>query len=368
LRLYGWLGVLFKIQRDFLASGRAGREGKIDGMNELEYFHALDSAQRDQDVVTPGRGEGVPTYGTSVPAYVDGDAQRQHGMADPRHDGAYNLDADRSYVENEMAIAHEGGGRDEEMKHLGNATHALEDSYSDAHAFRGDSVNSGDPNAPVESINVWRPEPHTDSQGKFHMKFVGDEQGTHDERFDSVPVAGNPSLDQSFAGPVPIVHGSDQAAAAATAEMLETYHDHRQDSMATAVAANHETVGQFYQPPADGQPAINRDEGDPAWIAERDRRLREHEAEEAAAGVGADGEPNQSRDPGTAAEPNASYQPEEPNQSTQPAEPNASYQPPEQNQSTQPAEPEQNQSTQPAEPNQSTEPNASTDPAQSSSE
>lgn len=295
--------------RQFFASGRAtGDPPRIDGMTELEYFHALDSAQRAQDVVTPGTGDGIPTYGTSVPAAWDGDAQRQHGMADPKHDGAYNLDADRRYVENELAIAHEGGGRAEEMKHLGAATHALEDSYSEAHAFRGESANQGDPNAPVESFNVWDPTPHR-VNGEWHGKGLSEEQGTHDERFDSVPVAGNPSLDQQFDGPVPLVHGSDQAAATATAEMLETYHDHRGDSMAEATAANRETVGQFYQGPADGQPGVNRNEGDPAWIAERDRRLREHEAEEAAAGVGADGEPNQSLAPPAAAEPNASYDP-----------------------------------------------------------
>ena len=262
-----------------LFAAKAGPDGRIRGMTELDYFHALDQAQRAQDVVTPGQGEGIPTYGTSVPAYVDGDAQRQHGMADPRHDGQYNLNADRNYVENELATAHEGG---QEMQHLGAATHALEDSYSEAHAFRNDAANSGDPTAQVESFNVWRPEPHRDSQGHFHMKGVGDEQGTHDERFDEVPVQGDPSLEQSFAGPVPILHGSDRAAAAATAEMLETYEQHRRDDMATAVAANHETVGQFYPAPAGG-PAVNRDEGDPAWIAERDRRLREHEAEDAAA-------------------------------------------------------------------------------------
>ena len=291
--------------RQFFQSGRADAEGKIDGMTEMEYFHALDRAQEDQDTsVGP-----APSYGTSVPAAWDGDAQRQHGMADPAHDGAWNLDTDRRYVENELAIAHEGGTRHTEMGHLGAATHALEDSYSDAHSFRGDAVNSGDPNAPVESFNVWDPTPHR-VNGEWHGKFLSEEQGTHDERFDSVPVAGNPNLDQNFgADPVPLMHGSDRAAAAATAEMLETYHDHRGDSMATATAANRETVGHFYQPGADGV-GVNRNEGDPAWIAERDRRLREHAAEDATWNAG-------QYTPG----------PDEPNASYQPAEPNASYDP-----------------------------------------
>jgi hypothetical protein len=349
--------------RQFFASGRAsGNPPRIDGMTEVDYYHALDSAQRSQDVVTPGTGEGVPTYGTSVPAAVDGDAQRQHGMADPAHDGQYNLRADRNYVEDELAIAHEGGGRAEEMRHLGNATHALEDSYSNAHMFRGDSVNSGDPNAPVESINVWEPRPHTDGHGNFHWgKLHGDEQGTHDERFDEVPVQGNPDLDRSFDGEaVPLVHGSDRAAAAATAEMLEGYHDHRQESMASAVDANHQTVGQFYQAP-DGGPAVNRDEGDPAWIAERDRRLREHQAEDAAAehaggggaggagGASASGAEGAGGAGGASNEANASYSP--PASSSEAPEPNASYQPPEPNASYQPPEP-----------------NASYDPGQSSSQ
>jgi hypothetical protein len=371
--------------RQFFASGRgAGNPPRIDGMTELEYFHALDGAQDAQDVAVhvPGmHGEGIPTYGTSVPAAVDGAAQRQHGMADPAHTGQENLDTNRQYVENELSIAHEGGTRRTEMSHLGAATHALEDSYSEAHDFRGSSVDAGDPHAPVESINVWEPRPHQ-VHGEWHGKGLSEEQGTHDERFDSVPVQGDPNLDQNFAAPVPLVHGSDRAAAAATAEMLGSYHDHRGDSMGTANAANHDTVGQFYQAPQGG-PAVNRDEGDPAWIAERDRRLREHEAEDAApttppatpSATSRPAEPNQSTQP---AEPNASYQPAEPNQSTQPAEPNASYQPAEPNQSYQPAEPNQstqpaepNQSTQPAEPNQSTqpaEPNASYDPAQTSSQ
>jgi hypothetical protein len=347
--------------REFFASGRAGTDGKIDGMTEDEYFHALDAAQEHAD-----RWYGPTTH----PAWEDPDAQREHGMADPYHSGQWNVDTDRQFVENELSQAHEGGARATEMGHVGAAAHALEDSYSQAHAFRGSAVNSGDPNAPIESFNVFDPipNPNMGTWGKF-----GDEQGTHDERFDTTDVdaAGNP------------VHGSDQAAVHATAQMLESYHDHRGESMAQANAANHETVSQFYQP-ADGGVGVNT-AATPEWRAERDRRLQEHADEDAAraaagaGGAGGDGggaggsaydpsEPNMSVEP--PAEPNASYQPvepssSEPNASYQPpAEPTASYQPAEPNQSTPPAEP--NASYQPAEPTAS-EPNASYQPEAASS-
>jgi hypothetical protein len=244
---------------EFFASGRAV-DGKIDGMNESQYFAALDAAQEHQD-----RWDGPTTH----PAWEDPDAQRQHGMADPYHSGQWNVDTDRQYVENELSIAHEGGTRDTEMGHLGAAAHALEDSYSEAHAFRGASANTGDPNAPIESFNVFDPipNPNMGTWGKF-----GDEQGTHDERFDTTPVdaAGNP------------IHGSDQAAVHATAQMLESYHDHRGDSMAAANAANHETVSNFYQSGDQGVDVNTA--ATPEWRAERDRRLREHESEDRAGG------------------------------------------------------------------------------------
>lgn len=243
---------------EFFASGRAGADGRIDGMTEDEYFHALDAAQEHAD-----RWYGPTTH----PAWEDPDAQREHGMADPYHSGQWNVDTDRRFVENELSQAHEGGTRETEMGHLGAAAHALEDSYSEAHAFRGPSADQGDPNAPIQSFNVFDPipNPNMGTWGK-----LGDEQGTHDERFDTTAVdaAGNP------------IHGTDQAAVHATAQMLGSYHDHRGDTMAAANAANHETVDRFYRP-ADGGVDVNR-AATPEWRADRDRRLQEHRAEDEA--------------------------------------------------------------------------------------
>jgi hypothetical protein len=43
------------------------------------------------------------------------------------------------------------------LGHLGAAAHALQDSYSGAHAWREDSVYDGDPTAPLVSLHVLTP-------------------------------------------------------------------------------------------------------------------------------------------------------------------------------------------------------------------
>jgi hypothetical protein len=239
---------------ELFASGRADVSGRIDGMTEEEYFQALDKAQEHQD---------RPWGPTTHPAWLDGDAQRQHGMADPHHDGQWNLDTDRRYVEGQLDDAHEGGTRDTVMGHVGSAAHALEDSYSEAHAFRGQAADSGDPTAPVQSFNVFDPLP------SWHMGTAGvlGTEGTHDARFDQVPVDAHGNL----------IRGTDQAAAHATAAMLEAYTDHEHWSMDEAHTANHGTVQRFYQADAGGV-AVN-DQYTASWAAERDRRLAEHRAE-----------------------------------------------------------------------------------------
>src|SRR4051794_33697762 len=184
-------------------------------------------------------------------------------MADPAHGGAWNLATDRQYVEDQLGAAHDGGRH--EMEHLGNAAHALEDSYSQAHAWRGDAAQHGDPNAPVESFNVFNPLPSP----SMHTGGVFGLEGTHDHHFDHVPVD-----DQGH-----LIHGTDQAAAHATAQMLEAYHDHQHDSAATASTGMHETVQHFYQAGEHGV-AVNNEYTD-AWGGERDRRLElAHEQEQ----------------------------------------------------------------------------------------
>lgn len=254
---------------------------RIDSMTKQQYFDALDAAQHHQD-------EGL---GTLTPGKWAPDLQRQHGLADPSLDGQTNLHNNEHYVLDQMDQAQQAeassGGHDAELQHLGAAAHSLEDSYSDAHAFRASSVDSGDPHAPVESYNVFDPADAQSARSAGIGAVVGtvvagpigtvvgaaagwfinnelhhDGEGTHDDRFDHVPTDGQ----------MHPITGSDLAAAHATAEMLESYYDHRQEDHAGADTAYHATLDADFQA-APGGVAVNRDNTDPAWIAERDHRL-----------------------------------------------------------------------------------------------
>lgn len=261
---------------EFFASGRAaGTPPRIDGMTEDEYFRALDAAQEHQDRLVETTDVNIAGHHISVPsgtgptthsAWSDGAAQREHGMADPAHTGSWNLDTDRQYVEDQVAASRSG----DQMSHLGAAAHALEDSYSEAHAWRTDAANRGDPTAPVQSFNVFDPTPGASHGGVRTGGIVTGIEETHDARFDKVPVdaSGNP------------IHGSDQAAVHATAQMLETAYDTEHQPDAAARTHVHDTVQRFYQAaPAGVDVNIG---ADAAWEAERDRRLAEHQAEDAA--------------------------------------------------------------------------------------
>jgi hypothetical protein len=267
--------------RQFFASGRADANGKIDDMTEEDYFRALDAAQEHQDrlvdttpVTVAGHTVNVPsgTGPTTHNAWTDGAAQRQHGMADPQQSGQWNLDTDRQYVESE-ALAARTGSRAERMGHLGDAAHALEDSYSEAHAFRTGTADAGDPTAAVQSFNVFDPTPGAEHGGVRTGGFVSGLDETHDERLDRVAV--DPATGA-------LIHGTDRAAAAATAQMLGAAFDAEHNTDAAAAAAGvHNTVGQFYQ--ADPAGVGVNVAATPAWEAERDRRLAEHEREESEA-------------------------------------------------------------------------------------
>jgi hypothetical protein len=274
--------------------------GVIDGMNEDAYFHALDAAQENADRLLdvevlpgggdpPGVGPGVVvTPGpTTHPAWADGKAQREHGMADPNHTGAWNLETDKQFVEDRAMNAHTAavrGDRAGEMEALGAAAHALEDSYSEAHAWRTNAANHGDPTAAVQSFNVFDPLPNIHGGHITGGKITGQEL-THTDEFDNVPVEtplGN------------LIHGSDQAAAHATAGMLEaeyaTRHPQGPPTAGGAApggltdhdarAAVDQTVGQYYQAAAGGV-GVNR-AADSNFEHERDRRLEEHHQEDAA--------------------------------------------------------------------------------------
>lgn len=272
--------------RQFFASGRADAHGLIDGMNEDQYYHALDAAQEHQDrlvqttpVTVAGHTFDVPsgTGPTTHNAWTDGAAQREHGMADPHLTGQQNLDTDRQYVESE-ALAARTGTPAERMTHLGDAAHALEDSYSEAHAFRTGAADAGDPTAAVQSFNVFDPTPGAEHGGVRTGGIVTGLDETHDERLDHVAV--DPATGA-------LIHGTDRAAATATAQMLGAAYDAEHNPDATAgAAAVHNTVGQFYQAAPEGV-GVNI-AATPAWEAERDRRLAEHGREEAAAAAEAE--------------------------------------------------------------------------------
>jgi hypothetical protein len=303
---------------------------RIDGMDFEQYYAQLDAGQEyaDRNPLAPFTKED-DTFGggdTWLPYWANRDAQRRHSMADPAKSGEKNLKEIREFVTEELETAkadhdalknfdrldsdhdgflshkeidqgiknnvltgraasnlkdnqddiedlHDDPGIDDwngvskadlraqEMRDLGRATHALEDSYSNAHMFR-DNSNTADPHAPVESINVFNP-----------VGFGADD--THVEAFDEVPLDSSGNL----------IRGSDRAAAAASAEMLDSYLTHRDDGESSAHRAFDSTVGSFYQPSSGGV-GVNTDDDDTHWKAERDERLRIQEQEKRLHGAG----------------------------------------------------------------------------------
>ena len=228
-------------------SGRA-HDGLIDGMTEDQYFAKLNAAQKYQD---------RPTGPTPRPHYLAEAEQREHAMADPNLTGTQNLDRDREYIVDELTAAHDARG-DAAMKHLGAAVHALEDSYSEAHMWRGDTAHAGDPHAPVVSINVFDPLGHSPQSPGWPGV-----EGTHDPTMDQVPVDvdGNAIL------------GVDRAAIAAVAEALEHYEDDRRDGSMQARLDFELTVGADMHAQPGLDVAVNNSYEDPAWQAEHARRL-----------------------------------------------------------------------------------------------
>jgi hypothetical protein len=236
----------------------AGADATIRGFREEEYFERLNEGQEYPDRVlgagiiedVAGSNLDVPYAGlgpTTHSAYVNGAAQREHYMADPRRNGAANHAINNAYILSELSQARTAGEPDREMRHLGAAVHALEDSYSGAHAWREKSVYDGDPTARVESLNVFTP---------GHAIGIDDGKNTHVDEFDK-PLAGS--------GPV-------RAANEATYRLLAAYEGSFRHPPEQAEREYRRALGPMLQPSPAGV-TVNLDPDDRHWQAERDQRL-----------------------------------------------------------------------------------------------
>ncbi|WP_112245642.1 hypothetical protein [Kribbella monticola] len=240
---------------DRLFDELAGADGLIRGISRSEYAEALDKAQAHQDrPLGAGLIKNFANSGLSFPyvgpgptmhsAYANPEVQRQHFMADPYRRGGDNLRTNVDYIHAEVVAAQVASG-DDRFAHLGAAAHALQDSYSGAHAWREDSVYDGDPGARVQSLHVFTP---------AHAVGIDDGRNTHSDAFDEPPV-------QS---------GSTRAAVEATYRLLSAF-ERGLDRPDQAEQLMHATLDPMLQPAPTGV-TVNVTPG-PEWAAERDRRL-----------------------------------------------------------------------------------------------
>lgn len=244
----------------------AGPDGTIRGIREEEYFERLNDGQEYPDrVVAAGVVEDIAGTDLDVPfvgfgptthsAYLNGKAQREHFMADPRLTGEENMAVNTAYLYDELRSARAEGGADltessdKEMRHLGAAVHALQDSYSGAHAWRDDSVYDGDPTARVQSLHVFTP---------GHAIGLDDGRNTHVDEFDK-PLAES---------------GSARAATEATYRLLAVYEESYRSGPEQAEREFRRVLGPMIEPSPAGV-VVNLDPEDRHWQAERDRRLEQ---------------------------------------------------------------------------------------------
>jgi hypothetical protein len=230
----------------------AAPDRTVRGLRQDEYAAAVDKAQAYQDrpfgvgVITNfgGLGKSFPYVGlgpTTHSAYANPDAQREHFMADPFRKGWDNLDTNTAYILEQLAAAQ--ASPQLEFGHLGAAAHALQDSYSGAHAWREDSVYDGDPTAPVVSLHVFTP---------AHAVGVDDGRNTHSDEFDTPPASS----------------GSTRAAVEATYRMLRSYELNRGSSLENALQAD---LGPMLRPSPAGVTVSLHPSRE--WTLERNRRL-----------------------------------------------------------------------------------------------
>ena len=227
--------------------------GTIHGLSRQRYADLLDKAQAHQDrplgagVIQnfAGTGKSMPYVGlgpTAHSAYANPNAQREHFMADPFREGWDNLRINSEYIFEQLAAAR----GEHEFTHLGAAAHALQDSYSGAHAWREQAVYTGDPTAPVQSLHVFTPS---------HVVGIDDGKNTHSDEFDQPPANS----------------GSTRAAIEATYRMLLAYELTRDKPPAEADRVLRADVGVMLRPSAAGV-AVNL-QPTREWTLERNSRL-----------------------------------------------------------------------------------------------
>ncbi|WP_350277512.1 hypothetical protein [Kribbella sp. HUAS MG21] len=230
-------------------------DATIHGVDRSRYAAEVDKAQAFQDralgagVISNFNGTGRPfPYAgpgpTTHSAYANPDAQREHFMADPYRKGWDNLRLNTEYIFEQLAAAHRSA--DGEFRHLGAAVHALQDSYSGAHAWREDSVYDGDWTAPVQALQVFTP---------FHALGIEDGRNTHADEFDKPPLHS----------------GSTRAATEATYQLLRAHELGRDKPLEQALEAHREALGPLLRVSASGVTVNLHPTRE--WSAERDRRL-----------------------------------------------------------------------------------------------
>jgi hypothetical protein len=233
----------------------SGPDGRIMGLSRAEYARALDKAQALKDrAYGAGLIRNFANTGLTVPyagpgktmhsAWVNGAAQREHAMADPALSGAENLALIREYVYQNLDAAH--ASADQEVSRLGAASHALQDSYSGAHAWREDAVYEGEPNAPITTLHVFDP---------GHAIGVNKNRNTHSDEFDKPPAES----------------GTVRAAVEANYRMLRAYHLNRDKSPEQFRAGIRTAMDPLLTPSTAGvqvslSPTLE-------WTTERDRRI-----------------------------------------------------------------------------------------------
>ncbi|WP_371400975.1 hypothetical protein OHA10_23725 [Kribbella sp. NBC_00662] len=230
-------------------------DATIHGLRQDEYAVALDKAQAYQDrPLGAGRIDNYAGTGlsfayagpgpTAHSAYANPNVQREHFMADPFRKGWDNFATNTEYVFGQLATAHASG--DAEFRYLGAAAHALQDSYSGAHAWREDSVYDGDPAARVQSLHVFTP---------VHSVGIDDGQNTHSDEFDKPPVTS----------------GSTRAAIEATYRMLRSYERNRNKAPDVADRYRRHDLIEMLRPSPAG--VVVNLHPTREWAAERDRRM-----------------------------------------------------------------------------------------------